>query len=96
MADGAHAQGIGEVVDPGGILRSALEKIVFFESRVSPLEFELGAARVVVIMEDSNGLFEKRCEIGLILPLKNFSSSSPQIVFGWPRRSSRVAPPLAA
>ena len=38
MADRAQVQGIGEVVDPGGILRSALKKIVFFESRVSQLE----------------------------------------------------------
>src|SRR5512140_1590715 len=45
MADGAQTQGIGEVVDPEGILRSALEKIVFFECRVSQLESELGAAR---------------------------------------------------
>src|SRR5512147_2139985 len=45
MADGAQTQGVGEVVDPEGILRSALEKIVFFECRVSQLESELAAAR---------------------------------------------------
>src|SRR5512138_1562129 len=45
MADGAKAQGLGEAIDPDGILRSALEKIVFFECRVSQLESELGAAR---------------------------------------------------
>src|SRR5512133_538644 len=45
MADGVQGQGIGEAVDPEGILRSALEKIVFFECRVSQLESELAAAR---------------------------------------------------
>jgi hypothetical protein len=38
MADGALAQGIAEVVDPEGIFRSALEKIVHFEGRGSHLE----------------------------------------------------------
>jgi hypothetical protein len=47
MAEGT--QGIGAAagaVDPEGILRSALEKIVFFECRVSQLESELAAARI--------------------------------------------------
>lgn len=35
MADRGKAQGIGEVVAPGEVLRCALERIVFFESRVS-------------------------------------------------------------
>jgi hypothetical protein len=46
MGDGTL--GVGEAaaaVDPEGILRSALEKIVFFECRVSQLESELAAAR---------------------------------------------------
>ena len=34
-------------IDPGELLRSALEKIVFFECRVAQLESELGAARQV-------------------------------------------------
>jgi HEAT repeat protein len=45
MADEAQGGAVGEAVDPEGILRSALEKIVFFECRVSQLESELGAAR---------------------------------------------------
>lgn len=35
MADRAQVQGIGDVGAPGEFLRCALEKIVFFESRVS-------------------------------------------------------------
>ena len=38
MADGAQAQGIGEMVDPEGIVRGSLLKFVFFESRVSQLK----------------------------------------------------------
>ncbi|HET9555405.1 MAG TPA: PBS lyase, partial [Anaeromyxobacteraceae bacterium] len=34
-------------IDPGELLRSALEKIVFFECRVAQLEAELAAARQV-------------------------------------------------
>src|SRR5512140_969913 len=45
MGDEAQGGGVGEAVDPEGILRSALEKIVFFECRVSQLESELAAAR---------------------------------------------------
>jgi HEAT repeat protein len=37
--------GVKTVVDPEGLLRSALEKIVFFECRVSQLESELAASR---------------------------------------------------
>ncbi len=44
MADVAQAQRIGEVVGPEGNLRSALEKTVFTESRISQLQSELGAA----------------------------------------------------
>jgi HEAT repeat protein len=43
--DGAWGGGPRTVVDPEGLLRSALEKIVFFECRVSQLESELSAAR---------------------------------------------------
>jgi HEAT repeat protein len=42
MADGVQSS--GAAIDPEGLLRSALEKIVFFECRVSQLEAELGAA----------------------------------------------------
>ena len=45
MADGSAGYDIGVAVDPEGILRSALEKIVFFECRVSQLESELAAAK---------------------------------------------------
>jgi hypothetical protein len=45
MTDRTQTQGIGAVVDSEGILRSALEKVVFFESRVSQLESGFGAAR---------------------------------------------------
>ena len=44
MADGGKVNGYG-TIDPEGLLRSALEKIVFFECRVSQLESELAAAR---------------------------------------------------
>ena len=44
MADGVEGRN-GEMLDPEGILRSALEKIVFFECRVSQLESELQAAQ---------------------------------------------------
>ena len=43
--DGA-SEGARLNIDPEGILRSALEKIVFFECRVAQLESELCAARV--------------------------------------------------
>jgi HEAT repeat protein len=43
--DGA-SEGTKTTIDPEGILRSALEKIVFFECRVAQLESELAAARV--------------------------------------------------
>ena len=39
------ASGSKTIGDPQGLLRSALEKIVFFECRVSQLESELAAAR---------------------------------------------------
>src|SRR5512144_360805 len=39
------ASGSKAIADPQGLLRSALEKIVFFECRVSQLESELTAAR---------------------------------------------------
>src|SRR5512144_2676148 len=39
------ASGSKAIADPQGLLRSALEKIVFFECRVSQLESELAAAR---------------------------------------------------
>jgi HEAT repeat protein len=42
--DGASG-GAKTAIDPEGLLRSALEKIVFFECRVSQLEAELAAAR---------------------------------------------------
>lgn len=41
--------GAKTVVDPEGLLRSALEKIVFFECRVSQLESELAASRDAAI-----------------------------------------------
>ncbi len=39
------ASGSKTIGDPQGLLRSALEKIVFFECRVSQLESELAATR---------------------------------------------------
>jgi hypothetical protein len=43
----AHAQPGGALESPAAFLRSALEKIVYFECRVAQLEAELGAARQV-------------------------------------------------
>ena len=47
MGQGGRMDGEGArtIVEPEEFLRSALEKIVFFECRVAQLEAELGAAR---------------------------------------------------
>jgi HEAT repeat protein len=63
MADGA--QGVGEAVDPEGILRSALEKIVFFECRVSQLESELYAARATAERARGDAAEARRREVEL-------------------------------
>ena len=65
MADGARAQGVGESVGPEGILRSALEKIVFFECRVSQLESELAAARTTAERARSDASEARRRELEL-------------------------------
>src|SRR5512138_1197649 len=65
MADGTNAQGIGEAVDPEGILRSALEKIVFFECRVSQLESELTAARTTAERARTDAAAARRHEVEL-------------------------------
>jgi hypothetical protein len=63
MADGA--QGVGEVVGSEGILRSALEKIVFFECRVSQLESELAAARATAERARTDASEARRREVEL-------------------------------
>src|SRR5512142_837393 len=65
MADGVQARGIGEAVDPEGILRSALEKIVFFECRVSQLESELAAARTTAERARADASEARRREVEL-------------------------------
>ncbi len=65
MADGAQTQGIGEAIAPEGILRSALEKIVFFECRVSQLESELGAARTTAERARADAAEARRREVEL-------------------------------
>jgi len=63
MADGA--QGVGAAVDPEGILRSALEKIVFFECRVSQLESELEGTRAVAERARADAAEARRREVEL-------------------------------
>ncbi|HYD41224.1 MAG TPA: HEAT repeat domain-containing protein [Anaeromyxobacter sp.] len=60
--------GVGEAavaVDPEGILRSALEKIVFFECRVSQLESELAAARTTAERARAEAIDARRRETEL-------------------------------
>jgi HEAT repeat protein len=63
MADGLL--GGGDVLDPEGILRSALEKIVFFECRVSQLESELEAARATAERARGDAAEARRREVEL-------------------------------
>jgi hypothetical protein len=65
MADEAQGGGVGEAVDPEGILRSALEKIVFFECRVSQLESELSAARTTAERARADAVEARRRETEL-------------------------------
>ncbi len=53
------------IQDPEGLLRSALEKIVFFECRVSQLESELAAARAAVERSRGEGGASRRREVEL-------------------------------
>jgi len=52
-------------VDPDGLLRSALEKIVFFECRVSQLESESAAARTVAERARGDAAAARRREMEL-------------------------------
>jgi len=65
MADGWQGQDIGTAADPEGILRSALEKIVFFECRVSQLESELAAARATAERARADAAEARRHEVEL-------------------------------
>src|SRR5512138_3033419 len=51
--------------DPEGLLRSALEKIVFFECRVAQLESELGAARAASERARAESATARRREVEL-------------------------------
>src|SRR6266498_2797967 len=51
--------------DPEGLLRSALEKIVFFECRVSQLEAELTSALAAAERARSDGAQARRREVEL-------------------------------
>jgi hypothetical protein len=62
MVDGTEAMG---GVDPEGLLRSALEKIVFFECRVSQLESELLAARTTAERARGDAAAARRREVEL-------------------------------
>jgi HEAT repeats len=64
MVDGVKAAG-GTVIDPEGLLRSALEKIVFFECRVSQLESELQAARTTAERARGDAALARRHEVEL-------------------------------
>jgi HEAT repeat protein len=58
--------GISRLIqDPEGLLRSALEKIVFFECRVSQLESELSAARAAGDRARSDAASARRREVEL-------------------------------
>jgi HEAT repeat protein len=63
MADGAE-RGTARI-DPEELLRSALEKIVFFECRVSQLESELQAARTVAERARGDAAGSRRREVEL-------------------------------
>jgi len=65
MADGSAGYDIGVAVDPEGILRSALEKIVFFECRVSQLESELAAAKAAAERARADAAEARRREVEL-------------------------------
>ncbi|BDG02778.1 HEAT repeat domain-containing protein [Anaeromyxobacter oryzae] len=64
MADGTEVTGAVSI-DPEGYLRSALEKIVFFECRVSQLESELQAARTVAERGRGDAAQSRRREVEL-------------------------------
>jgi HEAT repeat protein len=63
MVDGVQGQVDG--VGPEGILRSALEKIVFFECRVAQLESELQAARTTAERARADAAEARRREVEL-------------------------------
>ncbi|ACG75108.1 PBS lyase HEAT domain protein repeat-containing protein [Anaeromyxobacter sp. K] len=65
MADGAKVNGVAAAIDPEGLLRSALEKIVFFECRVSQLESELAAARTTAERARADAARAHRREVEL-------------------------------
>jgi HEAT repeat protein len=65
---GARAEPAGmqkAVVDPDGLLRSALEKIVFFECRVAQLESETAAARTTAERARLDAAAARRREVEL-------------------------------
>ena len=74
MADGSAGYDIGVAVDPEGILRSALEKIVFFECRVSQLESELAAAKAAAERARADAAEARRREVELGQALSAASS----------------------
>jgi hypothetical protein len=62
---GVAAEGPGTTLDPEEFLRSALEKIVFFECRVSTLESELAAARATAERARAEAAGTRRREVEL-------------------------------
>ncbi len=59
------AEGAKTIVEPEEFLRSALEKIVFFECRVSQLESELAAARTTAERARGDAALARRREVEL-------------------------------
>ena len=67
MGQGGRMDGEGArtIVEPEEFLRSALEKIVFFECRVSQLEAELAAARTTAERARGDAAVARRREVEL-------------------------------
>ena len=67
MGQGGRMDGEGArtIVEPEEFLRSALEKIVFFECRVAQLEAELGAARTTAERARGDAALARRREVEL-------------------------------
>jgi hypothetical protein len=63
MVDGTAAGAV--MIDPEELLRSALEKIVYFECRVSQLEKELEAARAVAERARADAAVGRRRDVEL-------------------------------
>src|SRR6516164_2482146 len=63
--DGGGPGSTRNIHDPEGLLRSALEKIVFFECRVSQLESELAAAKAASDRARGDAAGARRREVEL-------------------------------